>query len=394
MRSALSILFSILACLAPACGAGRGDGDWGPARSRAYKGHTDDRDMRNLVEACPEIAGSRVDDCRTCHAGGEVVLRGRKVRKGSCDYCHCVPFPEEPASGSPTTYAETLNAFGIAYRDAGRTAEAVRAVAALDSDGDGHANGVELGERRFPGNPASRPGLPAVPTRALRLAELRRLPAHSQLLLVNAHTQRNDYYGVYEGVPIRDLLAAVGAEPAGMSGVTVFSADGYRKDFDREAVLGPGPPGVFFSGLDAASLGAERGFVDYPRSLPPGLVDGGRIPGEQWLMLAWARDGAALDPARLDARTGRLLGEGPLRLVVPQAEPGPPDRGSACSPSGFDDGYDYDDAKDHNAGRMVRGVVALRVNPVPEGYEEFDHMEEGWKCLKEGRLVIYGSGVE
>ena len=35
---------------------------------------------------------------------------------------------------------------------------------------------------------------------------------------------------------------------------------------------------------------------------------------------------------------------------------------------------DYDPSLDHNAGSMVRGVIAIRVNPIPDGYEDFDYI--------------------
>ena len=43
---------------------------------------------------------------------------------------------------------------------------------------------------------------------------------------------------------------------------------------------------------------------------------------------------------------------------------------------------------------MVRGVVAIRVNPMPEGYEEFDHMNGGWAYVDAKELIVYGKGIE
>jgi len=212
--------------------------------------------------------------------------------------------------------------------------------------------------------------------------------------LANSHKQQYDFYATYKGVRVRDLLESVGVNLAVISGITVIAADGYMKDFDVAAVTGQYPDGLYHSGLGPEALGAQQGFVLYPSSMPTGLVDGGPIPGDQWLMMAYERDGVAISDSYLDPASGKIEGEGPFRIVVPQSIPGSPDRGSTYSPSGFSDGWDYDDAKDHNAGLMVRGVIAIRVNPLPDGYEAFDHMNGGWAYVDAGQLVIFGQGVQ
>ena len=160
-----------------------------------------------------------------------------------------------------------------------------------------------------------------------------------------------------------------------------------------EQVTRPAPPGVFHPGLSVEALGSECGFVNYPDALPEGLSDGGAIPGEPWVILAWEREGEALDPAILDPQDGRISGEGPLRLVVPQVAPGTPDRGSRFSPSGCGDGFDFTEGSDHNAGSMVRGVVAIRIDPMPIGVEEFDYMNGGWALVDAGEVILYGHGI-
>jgi hypothetical protein len=117
------------------------------------------------------------------------------------------------------------------------------------------------------------------------------------------------------------------------------------------------------------------------------------MPGELWVLLAWERDGEAIEPATLDVAEGRLRGEGPLRLVVPEAKPGWPDRGSDFSPSGCGDGFDFREDADHNAGAMVRGVVAIRVDPLPAGLEEPDFINQGWALVEAGELILYGHGI-
>jgi hypothetical protein len=165
------------------------------------------------------------------------------------------------------------------------------------------------------------------------------------------------------------------------------------KDFTIDEILDAFPAGLYTSGLDTATLGTECGFVQYPDVLPDGLVDGGEIPGEQWLLLAYERDGLPMDPSNLDITSGRINGEGPFRVIVPQSEPGSPDRGSNYSPTTCDDGWDYDASKDHNAGAMVRGVVGIRVNPLPAGYEDFDYYNGGWAYIDAESIIVYGHGV-
>jgi len=60
-------------------------------------------------------------------------------------------------------------------------------------------------------------------------------------------------------------------------------------------------------------------------------------------LAARKRDGVTLDPVSLNVAEGRIVGEGPLRIVVPQESPGPPDRGSRFSPSGCGDESDFRD---------------------------------------------------
>jgi hypothetical protein len=388
-----SILLMVLGCGLYGCGDQAVGTPPAPVSSRAYKGHADDQDMNNLVSVYPAIVGTRLDDCQSCHTGGVVVVGGRRQFKNPCDYCHFIPFPAEGVSEAPVSYEQTLNLYGLAYKQAGRNVEAIRLLASLDSDGDGFANQEEIKDLRYPGSAESKPGQPRARLLVLDMEDLRAMPAHQQFMLVNTHKQRFDTYARYKGVMLKDLLSAVGVELEEISGVTLIAADGYMKDFEVELIRQPFPKGLFFASLDTSAMG-ECGFVEYPSILPSGLVDGGEIPGAQWLLLAYERGGEPLDTAYLDPASGRLNSEGPLRIIVPQSRPGAPDRGSVHSPSNCNDRYDYDDANDHNAGNMVRGIVALRVNPMPEGYEEFDAMNGGWAYVDAGQLVIYGKGID
>jgi hypothetical protein len=83
-----------------------------------------------------------------------------------------------------------------------------------------------------------------------------------------------------------------------------------------------------------------------------------------------------------------------LRIVVPQERPGKPDRGSTFSPTDCDDGFDFSEDADHNAGSMVRGVIAIRIDPMPVGVEKFDYLNGGWACVEVGQLIIYGHNAQ
>jgi hypothetical protein len=401
---------ALIAGLLPASPRAGGADDSAPRSSLAYKGHENDADSDHLVEVFPAVIGTRLDDCQTCHTAGVVerVANGRDAAGGTktvefnpCSYCHLIPFPDERVrSGAPADYGETLNPFGRAYRDGGRDAAALRAIAAEDSDADGHGNAAELAALRYPGDAASHPGQPTVPVRVLGRADLAALPQHDQLMLMNSHRQHFDTYALYAGVKVVDILEAVGADLANASNVTFLAPDGFAVDFDLRNVQEPFPAGLFFDDLDPDGFAdPAQGFVHYPsvKWRPEGLVDGEPIPGESWLMIGSHRDGQPLRPLVLDPATGRLTsGEGPFRLLAPQGllgGPGPPDRGAKVSPSGFDDGHDFDPALDHNAGLCVRGIVAIRVNPLPAGHEEFDWKNGGFSLLEKGQVIVYGAGI-
>ncbi len=113
-------------------------------------------------------------------------------------------------------------------------------------------------------------------------------------------------------------------------------------------------------------------------------VDVGKIEG----ITVFAPDGFARTYTR--EQVTREYPAGVFRLVRPQTKPSRPDRGSSC-PLG--DEYDYIDSLDHNAGDSVRGVTVIRVDPMPDEYEEFDAMNASWRFLTQKKLVIYGHGI-
>jgi hypothetical protein len=323
--------------------------------------------------------------------GGKTITE----HKNPCDFCHLIQHPSKDFQQvQPKSFAETLNPYGRDYARGGRNEAALRAIAKIDSDGDGYDNDKEIISLKYPGDVQSKPGQSAAPMKTLTMDQLKAMPRTTLFLLANLSKHR-DFYATYTGVKVRDLLTAVGVNPAdpAIQGITVVAPDGYTKDFPADKVSKPFAPGLFYVGLDTKTLGESCGYVQYPDTLPKGLSDGAPIPGEPWLILGYEREGRLLEPSKLDVRGGKTDGEGPFRMIVPQASPSKPDRGSPQSPSECKDGNDFDGSKDHNAGDMVRGVVAIRINPMPPGYEDFDSKNGGWAYVSSGTLIVYGYGI-
>jgi hypothetical protein len=215
-------------------------------------------------------------------------------------------------------------------------------------------------------------------------------------MLMNTTKEPTDDYVEYQGVRVIDLLAAAKVYLTGVTGVTVFAPDGYSIDYNLEDINSPFPKGVFYA-EPRAFEGSGRAFVKYPENLPAEVGDRKTIPTAPWLLLAYERNGRPLDPSAYEKGTGRLAGEGPYRLVKPQrdltgdpAKPGRPDRSQKSQT--FGDGWDYVPGMEHNAGACVRGACVIRVNPMPEGYEEYD-WKNGWPLVSEKKIVIFGRGV-
>lgn len=353
--------------------------------SRSYKGHENEIDTDNLAHAYPSLIGTRLDDCHTCHSG---TIQGGELSGNACDHCHALLL-----HGTGHLPRETLNPFGSDYLDAGRSREALEGIKGMDSDGDGFSNEEELTAGRYPGNQSSRPGQAVATMLIVTLEELQALPSHTQFMLLNTTQQQFDDYATFRGITLDNLFGALNVDFGGATGITVIAPDGYMRSLPIELVDRHFPRPTFHSGLDQGTLGAECSLVRYPERLPDGVSDGAPLPGDYRIMLGYERDGEPLDPSHLDVATGRIAGEGPFRLVVPQEDPGLPDRGSRFSPSGCGDGLDFRAGADHNAGSMVRGVIAIRVDPMPPGVEEFDYMNGGWAYVESGQLILYGHGI-
>ncbi len=366
--------------------------------SRSYNGHHADKfDINNFVSVYPKKVGTRLDDCQTCHLNRNVTQGGKSVYKNTCDYCHLYVHPDPTVTaGAPATITDTLNPYGVDYKNAGRSKAAIRNIASTDSDGDTYSNVQEIKALRYPGDATSMPGQPWAPVKILHWKKITSLPKSSHLQLSNANKQPYDEYAYYTGVTFKKLLTSIGVNLAAgtsVTGITVIAPDGFTKDFTLAQINNQYADGLFYPGLDSGTLGPDCGFVMYPPSqFTTGLGWGSSLPN-QWLILAYRRDGGRLDPSYLDPANFRIDGEGPYRIIVPQTTPGTPDRGLSYSPTACGDSYDYLGSKDHNAGSMVKGVIAIRINPMPAGYEQFDYQNGGWAYIDAKELIIYGFGI-
>lgn len=349
-----------------------------------------------------------------CHGGGTVqyykngdtsVAAVNTTITNPCQYCHISA--QARTSGYPSldpdqfykedtlpqTFAATLNPYGTAYLANGRTQAAITAIESMDSDGDGYSNIAEINDNRYPGDAASKPGQPLAPTKTYTMAQVKALANHTQFMLMNTTKQQFDDYTTYTGVTIRNLLIAAGVNPDNpddviFTGVTVIAPDGYQTTYTRAQINMQFPNGTLYD--VPAFADAAMNFITYPETLPAGVTLGNEITNPLYIILAFQREGFDLDMAYYEPTYGRLEGEGPFRLIIPQSTASRPDRGSKVTPYG--DGWDYSKPIDHNAGKCVRGVSVIRVEPMPSGYEEFD-WKNTWSLIQDKSVVIYGYGI-
>jgi hypothetical protein len=365
-------------------------------QSRAYAGHENDRDIQNFIRQYPKAASTRLDDCQTCHRSG-VAGTDTEREFSPCGYCHLLQYPNSRyKTGIPNKFEDTLNSYGVAYKQGGRSLESLASIAKFDSDGDMSPNSEEIAALRYPGDAASKPGQPLAATVTLTWNDIRKLPHQKQFMLMNTTSEPFDDYAAYAGVRVKDLLEAAHVDIDGAAGITVFAPDGYSIDYSINDIAGPFPKGYFYS-APGAITDKERVFVRYPDSIPPGVADGKEIPDTPWLLLAFERDGKPLEISHYEKGTGRLAGEGPYRLVKPlrdfsgePSRPGRPDR--SIKSKVFGDSWDFNKAIDHNAGSCVRGATVIRINPMPAGFEEYD-WKNGWPLVAGKQIVIFGRGV-
>ena len=364
-----------------------------PAAFAAYH-HMGESDSAIFLTAHPEAAGSKLDACALCHTGGSRMMQGRTVSVGSCQWCH-----ETYGYDGKGDISGTLNPYGRDYLQHGRSAEAVAAIEATDSDGDGYSNGEEIAAGRYPGDPSDDPEKVEAPYRVYRLEDIERMPQHTQFLMMNAH-KSTDYYAEYSGVPLEVLLKPIALPDA--TGITVYSPDGFSQYHPFEPspgyyhINGPYPDADFHYNehADVAKhpdpQQPDYGWCDYSAPSVGIRKDGDPIvnPAGQRLLLAIKRDGQYLEPGRLNDQN-KLDGEGPFRVVPPQLVPGYPDQRSTAKNQMVV--WPFDEQADHNAGYSTRTATMIRVEPLPPGFTDINTLEAGWGYVEEGKIVVYGA---
>ena len=353
--------------------------------------HMGEIDSGIFLDAYADKAGTKLDSCTLCHSGGSYVQSGKVVTLGSCQWCHYKYGYD--ASGN---IDETLNPYGIGYKTSGRNSAALKAVEALDSDGDGYSNKIEIDALRFPGDADDDPSKVPAPYQVFSREQLEGLPQHTQLLLMNAH-KSTDFYAEYAGVSMEDLLKSAGMLSTATN-IKVFAPDGFSQYFPLNPdpdplfyhVFGIYPASVYHYDAEADIAENPAGWCDYSSPAASGLNPGNPIENEDGLklMLATLRDGENLDPGALTAQN-KLDGEGPFRVVPPQKNPGPPDQRSTAANQNVD--WPFDPDADHNSGYSPRSATIIKVEPLPEGTTDINTLEAGWKYVDEGKIVVYGA---
>jgi hypothetical protein len=360
---------------------------WMTGAFSAYKGHGDNSDVNALLAAYPKLKGTAVDSCATCHRSGEVpnpAKPGTTRRENHCDYCHSV------FANGKKDIKDTLNRYGTDYLAAGRGLKAVQAIAGRDSDGDGFINEAEFLKGTNAGDPSSNPSARIAPFGVYTAAELRKMSVvTSQTVFVNTTKSRSgDSYNEYRGNSAFEMLRAVGISDAADS-VDFIALDGYEKTFTIDELKKSWPQGAPAMGLGKKDLGA-CGWVNYNA---PGLDGSKQLPGAS-VMLAFEENGNRMETARLDPETGRVIGAGPLRLVVPQFQVTPPDlpqtADAACTTKVMAQ-YRFHEDYDHNGGKCASAIVAVRVLPLPKGTRDFDWETVREQYIAEGKIVFFGA---
>ena len=356
--------------------------------------HEGESDAGRFLGAYPDKAGTKLDNCNLCHRGGSYVnSRDKTVNLGSCQWCHRA----YGYDGQAGPIADTMNVYGVAYKDNGRNTAAVTVIDQADTDGDGYANAEEIQANTYPGDPDDYPGLRPAPYRVYTRGQLEALGAHTQFMLMNT-SRSGDFYAEYTGVPMKDLLDD--------AGIWVYAPDGwgqdhplaYNEDLDMYHVYGnvPGqtyqyPPATYYWDAEAdQALKPDDGWCDY--SAPPcaGRSHGTPISvnGGLKAILAYKREGAYLDTGVLNDEN-KLDGEGLYRVVVPQKYVTAPDQSSKSDAQAVK--WPYDDGWDHNAGSCSRMATIIKVEPLPDGMTDINILEDGWVYVDQKKIIIYGA---
>jgi hypothetical protein len=358
----------------------------------AYK-HQGEIDSANFLSVYTEKAGTKLDSCNLCHSGGSVTSGGKTTTYGSCQWCHYKT--EYGATSTPENLEATLNLYGLNYLLSGRSEAAVRAIASLDSDGDGYINADEIAATRYPGDAADDPTKVPAPYRVFTREQLLQMPQHSQFLLMNA-SKSDDVYAQYGGVTLENLLDNLLLGSA--TSTVVYAPDGFSQSHplypDAAAglyhVFGDYPAAAYYYDSVADMAKNSAGWCRYDAPSAAGRNNGDPIVNTEGLklLLAITRDGTYLTTGVLNEQN-KLDGEGPFRVVPPQKLPGPPDqRSTAANQSVI---WPYDVNADHNAGYSSRSTTIIKVEPLPEGTTDINLLEAGWPYVDEAKIVVYGA---
>jgi hypothetical protein len=361
--------------------------------------HQNEIDSGKFLTVYPTKAHSKLDSCALCHKGGSY---GGKTY-GSCQYCHAVYGLTSTTHG---LFSDTLNSYGLAYLNAGRSTTAVSSVESIDSDGDGYTNLAEIQATRYPGDASDDPTKIPAPSRVYTKAQLEALTQHTQFMMMSA-TRSDDGYAEYAGVPVKDLLDNAGILLDLATGIIAYSPDGFSWTHPLYPSAGQYhvygnmtddyqyPPATYFYNADADlalhPTGSNAGWCDWSAPGCTGRVEGDAIyVGDEGLkaILAIKHNGTDLTEGVLNS-SNKLDGEGPFRLVVPQVVPTAPDQKSIASNSSRI--WPYESAWDHNAGACTRSTTIIKVFPLPEGTTDIDLTEAGWTYVDQGKIIIYGA---
>jgi hypothetical protein len=353
----------------------------------AYKGHANDADVNAILSAYPALKNSAVDSCATCHKSGEVpdVEKQRGTRhENSCGYCHAVYVQKK------RDIKKTLSRYGTDYLAAGRGVEAVKTLAAKDSDGDGFSNDSEFVKGTNPGEPASNPSASIAPYRIYTSSEISELsPVISATVFLNtSHNKAGDFYNQYRGNDVYEMLKAAGLSDEAES-VDFISLDGFEGAFSIEELKTSWRQAAPVLGLGKTEAN-PCGWVNYNA---PGLDAKKALPSIR-VMLAFEENGQKIETARMDSETGKIKGTGPLRLVVPQYHISPPDLPQYAEKSCQDKAapeHRFNAAYDHNGGRSSFSIIAIRVNPLPKGTRDFEWEKVRDQFVAGEKLAIFGA---
>jgi hypothetical protein len=353
----------------------------------AYKGHADDRDVNALLAAYPKLKNTATDSCATCHRSGKVSDPEKPESSRTinhCDYCHMIHVQNGKHA------RETLNLYGAAYLTSGRSSEAIKKIASGDSDNDGFSNETEFLEETNPGVFESNPSAPIAPYRIYTGVEIREMsPVVKETVFMNTtHNKAGDFYNEYRGNMVYEILQAVGVTDSADS-ADFISLDGYERSYTLKELEKVWPQDAPVMGLSKEDL-ASCGWVNYNAS---GLEARKKLPGIS-IMLAFEENGSRIEKARMDPKTGRIVGVGPFRMVVPQFHISPPDMPQYFSEECRDkvaQVYHFNEDYDHNGGKCSFAIVAIRINPLPKGTRDFEWHAVRDQFVSDEKIVFFGA---